>query len=174
MPDTFSKRHGFSNNANTEITVREDASEGLRSAIPVIARKAGMTPHQIREIVCEVLLVQPDPGNWSAYPNVWNEANYLLEQCSWFEVYDIAEALHRAPASPSRQVSTQFQAEAFSDDLNRVFHRDGIGWEMQDGSIVFRGSEVFSESTKEAVTALKETGRTREVVRFDWTDFRGI
>lgn len=29
MPDTFSKRHGFSNNANTEITVREDAPEGL-------------------------------------------------------------------------------------------------------------------------------------------------
>ena len=161
MPDTFSKRHGFSNSANTEITVREDAPEGLRSIIPVIARKAGMTPHQIREIVCELLLIQPDPGNWSAYPNVWNEVNYLLEKCSWFEVYDIAEALHRAPPSPSVQVSTQFQAEAFADDLNKVFHRDGIGWEMQGGSIVFRGSEVFSESTKEAVTALKETGRTR-------------
>ena len=90
MPKTFSDRHGFRAD-DIEITVREDAPRELREAIPLIAKKVGMRPTKMREIVCEVLLAKPDPGNWSEYPDVWDEVNYHIGKCSWFSVYDIAE-----------------------------------------------------------------------------------
>lgn len=74
MPETFSDRHRYKG-ADAEITVREDAPEGLRYAIPLIAQTVGMTPTAMRRIVCQVLLVPPDPSNWSNYPNVWGEVN---------------------------------------------------------------------------------------------------
>lgn len=37
----------------------------------------------------------------------------------------------------------------------------GIGWEMQDGQITFRGPEAFADDTKETVALLTETGRQR-------------
>ena len=98
MAETFSDRHGY-RVQDAEITVREDAPEALRYAILLIARKVDMTPTVMREIVCEVLMVRPDPGNWSNYPNVWDEVNYLITECPWFKVYDIAEELQAALAS---------------------------------------------------------------------------
>src|SRR5262245_36250861 len=92
MP-SFSSRHGHRAQP-AEISVRDDAPIGLRAAIPLIAKGAGMSPKAIREIVCEVLLKKPDEDNWSEYPNVWNEVNQLIEECPWFRVYDIAEALY--------------------------------------------------------------------------------
>ena len=152
MAETFSDRHGYRVH-DAEITVREDAPEALRHAVLLIAQKVGMTPTVMREIVCGVLLVRPDPGNWSDYPNVWDEVNYLTAECDWFQVYDIVEELHAALASdPDR-------AEEFADRLNQFFRKNGIGWELLDSCIVFRGSEAFAESTRDAVTALTETGR---------------
>ena len=115
-----------------------------------------MTPTVIRRIVCQVLLVPPDSYNWSDYPNVWGELNDLIAQCPWFKVYDIAEALHAALAKADLD-----RAQVFSVRLNQFFRESGIGWEIQDGRIVFRGSEVFAESTREAVTVLTESGRVR-------------
>ena len=77
VPETFSDRHGYMG-ADAEITVREDAPEGLRYAIPLIAQDAGMTPTAMRRIVCQILLVPPDPSNWSDHPNVWGEVNEHL------------------------------------------------------------------------------------------------
>lgn len=155
MPETFSDRHGY-RGADAEITVREDAPEGLRYAIPLIAKAVGMRPTAMRLIVCQVLLVPPDPSNWSDYPNVWDEVNELIAGCPWFKVYDIAEALHTAFAN-----ADPVRAEAFADRLNQFFRENGIGWEMQDSRVVFRGSEVFAEATAEAVNVLTETGRAR-------------
>lgn len=154
MAETFSNRHGY-RGPNAEIIIREDAPGALRSAILLIAEDAGMAPSVIRQVICRILLVQPDPGNWSAYPNVWNEVNYLIADCPWFKVYDIAEALHAELAyAPDRA------QKKFADRLNQFFHEQGIGWELLDGCIVFRGSEAFAESTRDAVTALTETGRS--------------
>ena len=108
-----------------------------------------MTPTPMRDIVCQVLLERPDPNNWSAYPNVWNEVNDLIAECPWFKVYDIAEALYRAFGEKS------------AVRLNHFFREQGIRWEMRDGEIMFRGSDIFAEVTAEASRVLTESGRTR-------------
>ena len=154
MAARFSDRHGYHADER-EITVREDAPEDLRFAIPLIAQDAGMVPTVMRHVVCEVLLVRPDPSNWSEYPNVWGEVNDFIELCPWFKVYDMAEALHAAFAT-----SYPDRAETFQDRLNQFFREKGIGWRMTDGRIVYRGSEAFAETTREAGEVLAQTGRT--------------
>ena len=74
--DSFSRRHGYSAPAK-EITVREDAPEGLRFVVLQTARDLEWSPTPLRGIVCKVLRVRPDPGNWSEYPNIWVEVQGL-------------------------------------------------------------------------------------------------
>ena len=154
MPDRFSDRHGH-RPTEQEITVREDAPEGLRFAIPLIAQDAGISPGAIRGAICAVLLVRPDPSNWSEYPNIWDEANDLIESCPWFKVYDTAEAIHAAFAARYSDGADNFQ-----DRLNGYFRENGIGWQMTNGRIVYRGSEAFAEVIREAAAVLAQTGRS--------------
>ena len=154
MQERFSDRHGYRGD-DQEIIIREDAPADLRFAVPLIAVDAGMAPKELRRVICGVLLVRPDPGNWSDYPNVWEEVNGLIEGCPWFRVYDIAEALHADLARHFRD-----RAETFRDKLNQYFREKGIGWQMTDGQIVYRGSEVFTGATREAVAVLTEAGRS--------------
>lgn len=152
MGTRFSERHGY-RSPQMEISVREGAPEDLRYAIPQIAEDIGMTPTPMRRVVCRVLRVRPDPMNWTEHPNVFDEVNDLISECPWFRVYDIAEALYAALAlrHPDR-------AEAFEEQLNDVFLEKGIGWQMTDGEVVYRGSETFAETTRQADEVLAETG----------------
>jgi hypothetical protein len=153
MSRWFSDRHGYGGSA-PEITIREDATPDLRYAVAHIARMVGMRPKAIRAVVCEVLFVAPDPGNWSDFPNIWEEVQALLRECEWFKVYDVAEALwRRLDDFPDDQLR-------FQDELNRFFREKGIGWELKDaGGIVFRGGEPFAAATTEAAETLEQTGR---------------
>jgi hypothetical protein len=152
MSRFFSDRHGYGNPA-PPISVREDAPQDLRFAIAAIAKTAGMGPKAIREIVCRVLFVAPDPNNWSDYPNIWDEVLALLLGCEWFKVYDIAEALwrHLDDYGDSQLI--------FQDELNRLFREKGIGWELKDSGIMFRGGETFAVVTTETVAVLRQRGR---------------
>ena len=85
----FSRRHGF---APTEapITIREEAPDAMRNAILDLAINVGIRPRQLRDIVCPVLFVAPDQNNWSEYPNIWQELQYLLRSAEWYKVYDMS------------------------------------------------------------------------------------
>lgn len=154
LSESFSDRHGY-RAQETEITVREDAPPNLRYAIVAIAKDSGMKPSEIRKVVCDQLLAAPDLSNWSEYPNVWEEVQALIAECAWFKVYDIAEVLHSRIAYQNEE-----EAAAFSERLNQFFRESGIGWDMQEGRIVFRGSEVFAQATNEALQSL-ETANLR-------------
>ena len=84
--EKFSKRQGLSYLKEKQITVREDAPEGLRSFIPMVFYELDKKPSELREIVCRVLRVAPDRNNWSEFPNIDYEVNNLLESCDWFIV----------------------------------------------------------------------------------------
>jgi hypothetical protein len=153
MVKRFSERQGYRGN-ETDITVREDAPEDLRYALPQIAMNLGMVPKGVRETVCRTLLVSPDPNNWSP-TNGCEEIDELLSECEWFKVYDVAEALYERLAHHS-SLGDQFKA-----DLNQFFREKVIGWELSENGIVYRGDEVFAAATHDAADVLAATGRSR-------------
>ena len=158
MTQRFSDRHGYRPTAK-QITVREDAPADLRGAITMIAKGVGMQPHAMRDVICQVLLKQPDKDNWSPYPNVWNEVNWLVGGAPWYKVYDIAEALY-AELAAKRPWEPE-PADEFETRLNDFLVENGIGWELRDGQITHRGSDVFAKSTHEVPQRLDETGFQR-------------
>ncbi|NWG04887.1 MAG: hypothetical protein HXY44_18695 [Syntrophaceae bacterium] len=161
MEDSFSKRFGY-RRPMAEITIREGAPEKLRMAIIQIAIDLGLKPSQIRETLCKVLLKAPDRNNWSEYPNVWDEVKDLIESAPWFKVYDISEELVKTlgPATSKQYYGTEPQLK-FEKELNEVFGELGIGWQMVNGKIETRGTEVFEDSVQKAKTVLVKSGRTR-------------
>ena len=166
MTKRFSHRHGYGP-AAAKITVLEDAPSELREAIPAIAEGVGMLPSNMRRVICQELLKRPDPENWSEYPNIWDEVGWLMDNASWYEVYDIAEAIHtELCGSANTHLSANLHGIAgVSDDaneferrLNDFFVQQGIGWELREGEIIHRGSEVFERSTHEIPDRLDELG----------------
>lgn len=150
----FSKRYGYRSQPKT-ITVWEAAPENLRHFVLDKAVELNFGPHAVRDTICSVLHVRPDPGNWSAYPNVWGEAEDLAYGCDWFKFYDFIEQVYRAMLKPSMGES----AEAFQQALNEFFLDEGIGWQLIDGEIVTRGTETFESNVHGAVEALESAGR---------------
>lgn len=151
--DAFSRRFGY-RAEEAPVSVREDAPDELRDGIVILADNLGLDPHNARLEVCGVLLARPDPSNWSAYPNVFGEVQYLVGSAPWYRVYDIAEGFHDrlAASDPER-------GHAFQERLNELCRERGIGWEMREGRFVARGSEAFAQALATASDAMRDTGR---------------
>src|SRR5580704_14921633 len=145
MSGPFSYRHGYG--VQPEITIREDAPEVLRAGLISIGREFGMTYHELREVVCTALRCFPDSSNWSEVPNVRDEVTELVRSCDWYNVYDIAEGLHRS-------LSERRRGEEFAQRLNALFQQEGIGWQMVGAQIVIRGGEEFEHAVVAAVAVL--------------------
>lgn len=151
VSQSFSERHGYAR-SDVPIVVREDAPGELRYGVAAIATGVDLSPSQIRSVVCKTLWVEPDRSNWSEYPNVWDEVLRLLSDCDWFKVYDVAEALYQS-VSYGYHNRQRYEAE-----LNRLFREKGIGWEMVEGHIRYRGDPPFAATTAQAVAVLDTAG----------------
>ena len=157
VKNSFSRRNQYACRAK-EITIREGAPEGLRFSVLEIARDLGWGPNSLRPIICRVLRVPPDPGNWSEYPNVWGEVQELMYGCEWFKVFDIIEALHEWFAKNDAEQGEN-DAPSFADEINAYLVEEGIGWQLVDGQIVTRGTEAFESVVTAAAPALEDTSR---------------
>lgn len=155
---SFSKRNNYGSGPKA-ITIREDAPENLRYIILQIAEDLGYAPSTLRSVLCRVLRVPPDAGNWSEYPNIQSEIEGLIYRCDWYKVYDIIEALH---ASFVQNDSRRHQRDAprFSEDLNEFFEEEGIGWQLINGVVITRGTEVFESVLSTATRLLEESSKT--------------
>lgn len=147
-PQYFSRRHGY-RSTDAEITVRDDAPEGLRSAVLQISKEMGLMPSNLRSIICRVTRTLPDPNNWSEYPNVWRETQDLIMGCRWYRVYDVIEAIYAALSH-----SDPDKAGAFEDEINDYFREAGIGWQLVAGHIETRGAEAFEIAVRGAIQEL--------------------
>ena len=147
----FSARQGY-RPEDIPVTIREDAPAELRQALLMLAENLGMKPHDMRGIICGVLLVRPDPNNWSAYPNVWHEVNYLIDGAHWYKVYDIAESFYARLMSDNSAAAIEFERR-----LNEFFLEKALGWELRNGQITSRDSDVFTDN-------INGTPQTREKV----------
>ena len=130
MIESFSSRQGHRPPPG-QATAREDAPPKLRGAILILAKAAGMKPSAIREVICGVLLVLPDPNNWSEYPNIWDEVVWLMDDAPGDKVHGIVGALYAALAAPRSGDSRS--APEFARRLNDFLAENGIGWELIDG-----------------------------------------
>ena len=148
--DSFSKRHGFRPDESV-ISIRDDAPADVRAALLKIAEgEVNLTPGTIRDVLCTVLRKLPDQNNWSQYPNIWGECQYLMEDAPWYRVYDFVEALYRD--------LTEEQAEQWAELVNEYFLEAGVGWRMVDGQLESRGTEQFETSVDLAREALEAGG----------------
>ncbi len=157
----FSKRFGYKSQPQ-EITVWEDAPESLRHFVLDTAVAMGYGPYPLRDAICSVLHVRPDPGNWSEYPNVWGEAEGFVYGCDWFHFYDFVEKVYSGIAARRSTEPAEAGAERgkrFETALNEFFFDEGIGWQMIEGEIVTRGTETFESNVHGAVEALEAAGR---------------
>src|ERR1035441_23069 len=107
----FSKRYGYRSQPK-EITVWDDAPESLRHFVLETAVELGYGPYPLRDSICSVLRVRPDPGNWSEYPNVWGEVEGLVYGCKWFHFYDFVEKVRRGVSKPRGTGEHEMGAEA--------------------------------------------------------------
>lgn len=145
--EKFSERLGLSSIKEKEITIREDAPAGLRAFIPMVFYELDKNPSDLREIICRILRTPPDRDNWSEFPNIDYEVGHLLEVCDWFLVYDIIETIIEK-LEPAKQ-------KLFSDEMNKYFISNGIGWKIENDIIVTRGDETFETAIKVVVNVLE-------------------
>lgn len=160
---SFSQRHGFAV-PQAEIVVREDAPSALRDIIVDIAYEAGLRPSDVRSIFCRALREPENSNNWSEFPNIDLEARSLIGAASWFQVYDLVEAIFRKLESgerPQTVADGSNPADHFACELNQYFAQKGIGWHLDDGRIQMRGSSVFQASLMTAKQVL-ETHQTAQ------------
>ena len=157
LEQPFSKRNRFGGGPK-EITVREDAPQNLRYFVLQTALDLGWRPTALRSILCRVLRVPPDAGNWSEYPNIWGEVQELMYSCDWFKVYDIIEALH-VRFTRNDEHNGEQDAVAFTNAVNELFIDEGIGWQLVDGKILTRGTDAFETVVTEATVALEVSQR---------------
>lgn len=163
MAERFSKRHGY-NPPEAEITVRQDAPEDLRSAVVDIAYECGFKPSDLRQLVCRVLRLAPNRDNWSERPNIDGEVRQNLEDCPWYKVYDVIEAVYERLQASGRQLTgprneAVLASSFFHDEINAHFRERGIGWQLADGQIEVRGAESFEEAVHGGRDALEEAGK---------------
>jgi len=152
--ERFSRRHGYGP-VEAEITIRDDAPYEMRTALLKIAEgEVKVRPGLLRDVLCTVLRTVPDPGNWSEYPNVWQECQTLMEGAPWYRVYDFVEALYRQIGSAG-EVNP---ADQWADLVNEYFVEAGVGWRLVNGQLERRGEEAFESSVDAARTALESAG----------------
>src|SRR5579883_1224914 len=154
----FSKRNRYGH--AKEISVWEDAPKNLRYFILQAATDLEWSPSRLRDVICRVLRAVPDSSNWSDYPNIWNEVEWLVERCEWFQVYDIIEAIHASMHKEDAEYRFRTNVAAkYAEAINEFFVAEGIGWQLAGGEIVTRGSEAFETVVTEATAALKASER---------------
>jgi len=143
MP-SFSNRYGFGQ-PSIEITVREDAPEALRRVLIEIAYGTGMNVYDLHSSICRALRRRGNPAiQW--VPDYEEDIVALLSNCSWFKVYDAIEVIFQNSPEP----------EAFADEINSYFATNGIGWKLEDGAIMFRGTDTFESRLRQAEQVLSE------------------
>ena len=150
--EQFSRRHGFGADA-AEISIRDSAPQNVRGAILMIAEgELHLSPHTIRDWLCTVLRELPNPNNWTAYPNVWEECQSLMYDAPWYRVYDFVELVHNRLANSQDPARAQQWAEA----VNEYFAEAGVGWRLVNGRLESRGQEAFESVVDNARSALQD------------------
>jgi len=147
--EIFSKRIGI-HQEMANIVIRNDAPAELRSFLLLIIKDYIKSLKQIRAIVCKTINEAPDPSNWGENNFMDSEIQVHLDNCKWFRIYDVIENFYKEIDS-IKQIS-------FENKINEFFYEKGIGWKLEQGTIVSRGDDYFERALDETKTILNEKG----------------
>ena len=148
MPDRFSIRHGIQVSV-PEVTITQSFPLEHRVAVIQIASDLGVHARSLRRAMLRVLVTGIDTTDRS-HDFIWPELVYAVNNCNWWDVYEIAEEIYKIAGSHERS--------EYANNLNRFFMRQGFGWEMRNGLIEYRGSEPFRIATTSAEQSLQDRG----------------
>ena len=148
MPDRFSIRYGIQASV-PDITITQSFPLDHRVAVIQIASDLGVSASSLRWAMLRVLVIGIDTTDWS-HDFIWPELVYAINECNWWDVYEIAEEVYKIPGFRARN--------EYANRLNLFFLRKGFGWEMRDGLIEYRGSEPYQEVTESADQTLQYYG----------------
>ena len=147
MKEYFSKRLGLQA-ITAEITTRYDAPEEFRQYLFFVLQNFGLGLKKIREIVCLATKQAPDSNQWGENDFMKSEIEEKMGSSFWPYIYDLIEMFYdKLNASEKKD---------FSDSINEYFLIHGIGWKLCEGSIEYRGDDIFENDLKLAQNALKE------------------
>ena len=156
-PLPFSVRHGFvPEKLSTPIKIREDAPGDVRHTIIKIAVLTGWDYDDLFDLAAKVgkrLWEAPEPINILISRR--NQLNILTFKWKWFEVYDFVEQIYTEMAGWH---SVHESENDFEQKLNAYFEDAGVGWRLDHGQIVSRGSESFESAVHTVVPVLRESG----------------
>lgn len=138
----FSERHGFYEQVESEITIRNEAPPELRGIIVQLAEKYGMSVTALRKLICDLLMKRIDENNWSDV-NIRNEIIYLIDNAQWYKVYDIIEI-----------INIKLNNDYFIQQINKYFIKNGIGWQLVDNKIETRNPEASEQIIRQSLRLL--------------------
>lgn len=149
--EPFSRRHGLAGKHEGPL-VYGDAPKRLRVGfLGLLEHDFGLSPSNMRSVVCRELRDEPNANNWSEYPNIWDEVQNLVFRCEWYEFFDIVEAF-------SGIGSRRPGGSGYEDSVNQLFEEEGIGWLLGDGELDIRGEEPLEQVLGESFRELQESG----------------
>ncbi len=154
QPGNFSQRTGFAPQ-DVPITVHTEAPAWLRDLVVTLSFEAGIGANDMRDLACTLLLESPNPNNWSPGNVEW-EVRSLLQNAEWYHIYDFVEVI----TERLENCHAPLRLRVFSEKLNEAFRRKGIGWQLVDGRIETRGPESFETVVRDAITAMRDSGRS--------------
>ena len=146
MNRPFSEREGL---RSAGPLIYDNAPDSVRYGIREVFTVLGYErPSEQRGVLCKVLRIPPDLGNWTEYPNVDNEVIDLLTTTSWYKFFD---ALERIP----RHLQPHDHAIYF-DEVNSLLAEEMVGYRFESGHLVRVGTEEFHTAVAAVQTALQD------------------
>ena len=147
MDTLFSRRENLQAES-AEVSIIDDAPYAFRTYLSLLICSIGLGLKEIRKIICLVVQESEDPNNWAENDYMRDEIKLLIENCDWFHVYDIIEAIYDKLSKDKKQT--------FASELNRYFCKHGYAWKLEDGKILARGNFPIETLFANACQDLKE------------------
>jgi len=147
FPDRFNLR------STSPIVVREDAPEAVRHGVFLLLSETSLKPFQLHRAVYKALRL-PSKNNNKEDHVFLAEVQEAINSCKWYEVYASIEEVHHLLHNRSHA-----HADEFSSSVNTFLRERGVGLELRDGTLDYRGDTALTEFTEAATQMLIASDR---------------
>lgn len=153
--DLFSKRYRL--RPTPEGLMHEDVPKSARIGLYHLVEQFFSDQYQKRysdlyQEICKALRIKREralSGDYAASIVI----ERLIDNCEWWQFYDICEVMW---SNPDSQHITRPHQEKFTQQINGLFGEERLGYQLRDGKIEKVGSGFIDAKVQEARYLLKE------------------